>query len=144
MKMVQEHTLWIRKFIGKQKRPKLVRTYQQTKIRRQKTLHKIESQKAYVSMAYTPYNAESPRGYFGDSSQLTNWIVESGATCHITPEISNFILGSLLETDKYIEFSDGHFVTAKQRGEVQIKMGYDNGKLFIARLYNILLAPDFP
>ena len=46
------------------------------------------------------------------------------------------------ETDKYIEVADGHFFTAKKTGEVQIKMCDDNGKPFIATLYNILLAPD--
>ena len=27
---------------------------------------------------------------FGDSSQLTNWILDSGRTCHMTPETSDF------------------------------------------------------
>ena len=47
-----------------------------------------------------------------------------------------------METDKYIEVSYGHFVTAKQMGEVQIKMCDDNGKSFISTLYNVILAPD--
>ena len=47
-----------------------------------------------------------------------------------------------METDKYIEVADGHFVTAKQTGEVQINMHDDNGKPFIAMLYNVLFAPD--
>ena len=34
-------------------------------------------------------------------------------------------------------------VTAKQTGEVQIKMHDYNGKTFIATLYNLLLAPEF-
>ena len=37
--------------------------------------------------------------------------LDSGATGHMTPEISDFILGLLLETDKYIEIEDGNFVT---------------------------------
>ena len=61
-------------------------------------------------------NAEIPRRDIGDSSQLTNWILFSGVTCHMTPNISDFILGSLVETDKYIEVSDGNFVTAKKKG----------------------------
>ena len=47
-----------------------------------------------------------------------------------------------METDKYIEVEDGHLVTAKQTGEVQIKMHNGNGKHFIATLYNILFYPD--
>ena len=60
----------------------------------------------------------------------------------MTPEVSDFIPGSLEDTYKYIEVADGHHVTAKQKGQVQIKMCDDNGKTFIARLYNVLLAPD--
>ena len=59
----------------------------------------------------------------------------------MTPEVSYFIPGALEDTDKYIEVADGHHVTAKQKGQVQIKMCDDNGKPFIATLHNVLLAP---
>ena len=61
-------------------------------------------------------NAEIPRRNDGDNSQLTNWILDSCVTCHMTPDISGFISGSLGEADKYIKVVDGHFVTAKQTG----------------------------
>ena len=48
-------------------------------------------------------NDECPSANFGDSSQLTNWILDSGATCHMTPEVSGFIIISLEETDKILE-----------------------------------------
>ena len=32
---------------------------------------------------------------YGDSSQLTNWILDSGAPCHKTPEVTDFVTGSL-------------------------------------------------
>ena len=47
---------------------------------------------------------------YGDSSQLTNWILDSGATCHITPEVTDFVPGSLEDTDKSIEVVDGHHI----------------------------------
>ena len=43
--------------------------------------------------------------------------------------------------DKHIESADGHHVTAKQKGQVQIKMCINNGDPFIATLHNVLLAP---
>ena len=67
-------------------------------------------------MAHMSNNDECSSGNFGDSSQLTNWIQDSGATCHMTPEVSDFIPGSLEDTDKRIEVADVHHVTAKQRG----------------------------
>ena len=63
-------------------------------------------------------NDESPSGKFCDSLQLTNWILYSGETCHMTPEVSNFIPGSLEDTDRYIELTDRNHVTAKQKGQV--------------------------
>ena len=66
-------------------------------------------------------NADSPRRDYGYSLQLTNWILDSGLTCHMTLDISGFVPGSLVETDKYIKVADGYFITEKQTGEVQIK-----------------------
>ena len=36
-----------------------------------------------------------PSENFGDNSQLTNWILDYGATFHTTLEVSDFIAGSL-------------------------------------------------
>ena len=48
----------------------------------------------------------------------------------------------LEDTDKHIEVTDGHHVTAKQKGKVRIKMCDDNEDNFIATLHNVILAPD--
>ena len=77
-------------------------------------------------MARMSGNDECPSGDFGDSYRLINWIWDSGATCHMTPEVSYFIPGALEDTDKLIEVADGHHVTAKQKGQVQIRMCNDN------------------
>ena len=37
-------------------------------------------------MAYMSSNAESPGKNYGDSLQLTNWILDSVATCNMTPD----------------------------------------------------------
>ena len=93
-------------------------------------------------MARTSNDDKRDNKYYGNSSQLTNWILDSGATCHMTPEVTVFIPGSLEDTDKFIEVVDGHHVTAKQKGSVRIQMCDDNGNKFIATLYNVLLAPE--
>ena len=87
-------------------------------------------------------NDECPSETFGDSLQFTNWILDSGFTCHMTPEVSVLIPGSLYDTYKYIEVLYVHQVTAKQKGQVQIKMCSDHGHPFIATSHNVLLAPD--
>ena len=80
-------------------------------------------------------------GIFGYSSQLINWILDSGATCHMTPEVSDFIPGSVEDTDEHIEVADRHCVKAKQKCQAQIKMCDENGDTFVVMLHNVLLAP---
>ena len=64
-------------------------------------------------------NYKCPSGHFGDSSQLTNWILDSEATCHTTPEVSYFITGSLEDTNEYIGVTDRHHVTAKKKDKYE-------------------------
>ena len=84
-------------------------------------------------MAHISNNEQCTSGNFGDSSQLTNWIFDSGARCHMTSEVADFITGSLEDTDKHIEVADRHHVTAKQKGQVQMKMCDNHGDPFIPR-----------
>ena len=71
-------------------------------------------------MARMSSNVEIPRINYGDRLQLTNFILDPGVTCQMTPEISYFIPGSLVETDTYIKVSGDNLVTVKQTGEFQI------------------------
>ena len=87
-------------------------------------------------------NDESTSRYFGDSLQMTNWILDSGEMFHMTPQIYYFVPDSLEDTDKYIEFTDGHHITAKQKTLVPKKMCDNNGDTFIEKLHNVMLAPD--
>ena len=48
-------------------------------------------QNIYASMSRMSGNDECPSGNFGDSLKLTNWILDSGATWHMAPEVSDFI-----------------------------------------------------
>ena len=77
---------------------------------------KRNPQKLYAYMLHIYSNAESPGRNDGDSSQLTNWILDSGDTCKMTPDISYFIPHLLMETYKYIKVVDGQLFTAKQTG----------------------------
>ena len=60
----------------------------------------------------------------------------------MTPKVTDFVPGSLEDPDKFIEVADRHHVTTKQKGSVSIQMCNDNGKKFVATLYNVILAPD--
>ena len=43
--------------------------------------------KVYASMAQMSNDDKRENKDYGDSSQLTNWILDSGTTCHMTPEV---------------------------------------------------------
>ena len=62
----------------------------------------------YAAMAFMSGNDKSYSRYFGDRSKLTNWVLDSGATCHMTPQVSDFILSSLEDINKYIEVVGTH------------------------------------
>ena len=52
-----------------------------------------DDHKIYASMARMSSNDERKSENYGDSSQLTDWILYSGATCLMTLEVSYFIPG---------------------------------------------------
>ena len=60
----------------------------------------------------------------------------------MTPQVSDFITESCEDEDKNIEVTDGHHVTVKKKGQVQVKICEDNGNLFIMTFHNVLLAQD--
>ena len=80
-----------------------------------------DDHKIYASMARMSSDDEHKSVKYGDSSQLTNWILDSGATCHMTPEVTDFIPRALEDTDKYIEVADGHHVTAGKNVKYEYK-----------------------
>ena len=101
-----------------------------------------DDQKIYSPMAWMSDNDENSSRYFGDILQLTNWILDSGGTCHMIPQVSYFIPGLLDDMDKYIEVADGHHVMTKQKQQAEIKMWNDNGDNFNRKLHNVRLVPD--
>ena len=44
-----------------------------------------DDHKVYASMARMSSDDKRKSVKYGDSLQLTNWILDSGATCHMTP-----------------------------------------------------------
>ena len=81
-----------------------------------------DDHKIYAPMTRMSSNDKRSSENYGDSSQLTNWILDSGATCHMTPEISDIIPGSLEDTDKYIEMWTD--IMSRQNKEVKYKYKY--------------------
>ena len=53
------------------------------------------NKRVYAYMAQMYGNDEVSSRDFGDTSKLTNYILDSGATCNMTPQVSDFIPGAL-------------------------------------------------
>ena len=49
------------------------------------TTEKNDDHKIYAYMAQMSSNDKRSSEKYGDSSQFTNWILDSGAMCHMTP-----------------------------------------------------------
>ena len=47
--------------------------------------------KVYASIARMSNDDVSENKDYGNGSQLTNWILDSGAMCNMTPEVTDFI-----------------------------------------------------
>ena len=47
--------------------------------------------KVYTSISQMTSDDKRKNKDYGNSLQLTNWILDSGATCHMTPEVTDFI-----------------------------------------------------
>ena len=73
-------------------------------------------------MAHMSDNDECSSRDFGDSSQFTNSVLDSIATCHMTPQVSDFIPGFLEDKNKHIEIVDGHHITAKKKLQARKKI----------------------
>ena len=74
-------------------------------------------QKIYASMARMSDNDEYRSRNFDDISQLTNWILDSGATCHMITAVLSFIPGLLDNIDKHIEVADGIILWQNENGK---------------------------
>ena len=59
-----------------------------------------DDHKLYASTARMSSNDKHSSDNYGDSSQLTYWILDLGATCHMTQKVADFIQGSLEDKDK--------------------------------------------
>ena len=47
----------------------------------------------------------------------------------MTPQVSDFIPGSLEDTDKYIEVADGHHITAKKKVNLELTRSEERREL---------------
>ena len=75
------------------------------------------------------------------ANRRSNWVVDSGTTCHMcnNEELFDQIIG--LEMPQEITMADGHSVQGTGRGDVILRMSVPNGKIGKCKLSDILYFP---
>ena len=76
------------------------------------------------------------------TSKMSNWIVDSGATCHICNDEEAFDHISVLDIAQVIMVGDGYSVRAIGKGNMILDMYLPNGKIKRCRLTDVLLVKD--
>ena len=70
------------------------------------------------------------------------WILDSGATCHMCNKESLFTCMKSLSSPVSVTLGDGHHLQATGRGNVRLKMNLPVKKVETQTLHNVLLVPD--
>ena len=59
---------------------------------------------------------------------MSNWLIDSGASAHMTHFITDLIPETIYEIDKIVEVADGTETHSKRAGTTIINMLDDNGR----------------
>ena len=106
----------------------------------------LRKKKVYVAEEDTDDEGEEIVGLVTEHALSTNrrnnWVVDSGATCHMcnNEELFNQIIG--LETPQETTVGDGHSVQATGWDDVILRMNVPNGKIRKCKLSDVLHIPD--
>ena len=75
---------------------------------------------------------------FGD---FAKWLLDSGATSHFTPVLSDLLEAESLSPPMYIKVADGSRMTATHKGVVEVHFVSDQGTQVNLRLLRVLYVP---
>ena len=106
----------------------------------------LRKQKTYAAEEDTDDEGEKIVGLVTEhalsANRRSNWVVDSGTTCHMckNEELFDQIIG--LETSQEITMGDGYSVQATGRGDVILRMNVPNGKIRKWKLSDVLYVPN--
>ena len=105
-------------------------------------------QKAYAikeELRYSQKDDEDMIGLVAEqvlaTKNISNWIVDSGATCHMCNDKSLFTDIEDIEETQDITLGDGYAVNATAKGTVELNMYLTIGKSQKCRLHDVLYVP---
>jgi hypothetical protein len=92
------------------------------------------------SSAHLVKRRDPSKDELGDPCDLHNYLLDSGATQHMTPRLAD--LENVVEGKKLgVEVADGHIIKCPATGKIKIQMLDDKGNLLEAKLHNVMYVP---
>ena len=76
-----------------------------------------------------------------DTKPVENWIVDSGATCHMCTDKAQFVKLEELKEPLEVTLGDGYALKATGRGTIFLNINFTQGKSTKCKLYNVLYVP---
>ena len=73
---------------------------------------------------------------------LNNWVMDSGAMCHMTPYQQDFIPGTTYLLDKAVEVVDGYTIPLKLSGPILIQTQSNQGDEVNICVQSVTLVPN--
>ena len=81
-------------------------------------------------------------GYNEKNNEANEWIVDSGASCHMTFNREAFMKYQPLEKPKTVKVRDGRALKAEAEGTVKLKVYHDDSKTIMLLLNRVLHVPE--
>ena len=75
------------------------------------------------------------------ASATSNWIIDSGATCHMCNDKTLFTSFESLDKPQEVSLGDGHVSKAVAQGVVLLEMKLPGGKTRKCKLVDVLYVP---
>ena len=78
----------------------------------------------------------------GGNVTAGKWVIDSGATCHMTHRRDVFFTYTNLPEPQRVKLGDAHKVLAVGEGKVRLRVTQSSGNTIIINLERVLLVPD--
>ena len=111
------------------------------KMKKSERFKKGQSSKNNVSVGLLASTHAALAAERNEDSRV-NWIIYSGATCHICCNKSMFLEVEMLETPEIVTLGDGRCIEAFEKGTVEVKLEQADGSYRTGTLFDALYVPE--
>ena len=78
----------------------------------------------------------------GSCTIISNWVIDSGASAHMSPFLSDFVHGKMVSVSKIVQVADEYETPCNHKGQTHpLQMTSNNGKTVTAKMEHVLYVP---